>query len=307
MKSLLLLLGSLAACVTGFVPQQQHSLMRKSPLLHPETTLRHKSSARFHSNDPEDFDVNRRNVLQIAATAAPAFLLAGSSPPSSSALTPEDASESYDTYAASYDDLDGGKASSALGLDEARAQLFKKASGRVLEIGVGTGLNLAKYDTSKVTSLTLVDISEGMIQEAKKKVEGLRLDIPVEFIRADATSELEKVFGGDAFDTVVDSFSLCVMGNEGAKRCLEQVSKVVKSGNNGGRVLLLENTRSDNNFLGWYQDLTADTAATAGGKGCVYNQNVALLIRKTGGLTIMNEIPYVAGLFKSFECIRDII
>lgn len=60
-------------------------------------------------------------------------------PSCATALTPQEASRQYDTYAPSYDDLDGGKVSVALGIEDARRELIQKAKGDVLEIGVGTG------------------------------------------------------------------------------------------------------------------------------------------------------------------------
>ena len=69
-------------------------------------------------------------------------------------------------------------------------------------------------------------------------------------------------------------------------------------------MLLLENSRSSNGALGLYQDLTAQTAASAGGKGCVYNQNVVQLINSIGTLEIKAEEAYAAGLFRSFECAK---
>ena len=47
--------------------------------------------------------------------------------------------------------------------------LFAQARGSVLEIGVGTGLNLEKYNLSKLQLLTLVDVSQGMLGEATKR------------------------------------------------------------------------------------------------------------------------------------------
>ena len=62
-------------------------------------------------------------------------------------------SRAYDGYAASYDDLDGGAfAADTLGLDATRRALLAKARGDVLELGVGTGLNLPGYDATRVTS-----------------------------------------------------------------------------------------------------------------------------------------------------------
>lgn len=248
---------------------------------------------------------DRRAIIDgLVTTITTAFVVTTYSQ-TSVALSPEDASSAYDTYAPSYDELDGGAASSLLGLDEARSQLLVNARGRVLEIGVGTGLNLAKYNPSAVTFLTVADISEGMLREAKEREKSLNLPFPVDFVTADATSQLVDLFGENAFDTVVDSFSLCVMGNGGAKQCLSQMTQVVKKQSDGGRVLLLENSRSSNPIFGKYQDITADAAASAGGKGCVYNQDVGALIKDANGLEIESETSHVAGLFRSYVCVKS--
>lgn len=147
----------------------------------------------------------------------------------------------------------------------------------------------------------MVDISDGMLSQAQKRIMSRPSlqEIPLTFLKADATSELVSRFGMASFDTVVDTFSLCVMGNEGARKCLDQIQKVVKPGS--GRILLLENARSSMPFVGWYQDVTAETAAMAGGKGCIYNQDVATLIQQAG-IIVESEQEYVAGLFRSFVC-----
>jgi ubiquinone/menaquinone biosynthesis C-methylase UbiE len=173
-----------------------------------------------------------------------------------------------------------------------------------LEVGVGTGLNLRYYEPDLLKSLTLVDVSDGMLQQALARASTLVnfRGIPVRVFKADATSELISLFGEDRFDTVVDTFSLCVMGQDGAKACLDQMSRVTKR--DTGHVLLLENSRSSSPILGLFQDLTADAAASAGGKGCVYNQDVSQLIRDAGQLEIVGEELYAAGLFRSFDCRR---
>jgi ubiquinone/menaquinone biosynthesis C-methylase UbiE len=222
----------------------------------------------------------------------------------SHALSPEDASKAYDTYATTYDDLDGGSASDILGINEARTALFGQARGSVLEIGCGTGLNLARYDLSKVTGLTLLDVSDGMLREAQKRAASMDTlkSIPIRLVKADATCELVNRFGKESFDTVVDSFSFCVMGTQGAMDCLNQMRQVVKPRRDGGQILLLENTRSSNPFLGLYQDATADAAASLGGKGCVYNQDVSKIIKETGGVEVVEENLYAAGIFRGYKC-----
>jgi hypothetical protein len=92
------------------------------------------------------------------------------------------------------------------------------------------------------------------------------------------------------------------MGNEGAERCLLQMADVMKSKDDGGQMLLIENTRSSNLLLGAYQDITASPAAGLGGKGCLYNQDVGKMIQKNSGLMLLQEDAYAAGLFRSFIC-----
>jgi len=246
---------------------------------------------------------DRREFVYASACAAlPSF--ASIAP--ARAISPEEASESYDAYAATYDDLDGGSVAASLGIDEARRKLLRAAKGDVLEIGVGTGLNLDSYVFESINSLTLVDVSEGMLSQARQRVlrraGGGGATPPVRFERLDATRQLRSLFGENRFDTVVDTFSLCVMGNEGAQRCLAEMAGVVKKREDGGQILLLENTRASNPLLGYYQDITASTAADVGGKGCIYNQNVGEMIRHTEGLHLAKEEAFAAGLFRSFTC-----
>jgi len=219
-------------------------------------------------------------------------------------ITPEQASSSYDAYAPGYDALDGGSAATALGIDRARAELIRLARGDVLEVGVGTGLNLPYYSfggEDGVASLAFADVSEGMLQQTRAKSSLIPKSFPLTYTQLDATSQLVETFGKSVFDTVIDTFSLCVMGNEGAKKCLKQMKHVVKNRREGGRILLLENSRASNPLLGWYQDLTAETAASTGGKGCLYNQDVGSLIRDSG-LVIEREMLFAGGLFRSFVC-----
>lgn len=155
------------------------------------------------------------------------------------AISPQTAASSYDTYAPSYDSLDGGDAAAALGIDDARQKLLFSAKGDILEIGVGTGLNIPNYPFSsqQITSITFLDVSDGMLQQAKLKAKAnIPENVKVTFIQADATSQLKDLFGENTFDTVLDTFSLCVMGTKGAEACLSQMRSVVKKESDGGEM-----------------------------------------------------------------------
>jgi len=232
------------------------------------------------------------------------------------AISSTEAESSYDKYAPTYDALDGGSLADSLGIEKARLEIISMAKGNVLEIGSGTGLNLDKYTFASsssshgamdgVTSLTLLDVSEGMMSQARDKLLK-NVNVPeyvhVSFVKADATKDLIDLYGTEGyFDTVVDTFSLCVMGNEGAKNCLRQLQNVVKK--DSGRILLIENARSSNSALGLYQDLTANAAAQMGGKGCISNQNVGGFIRSIPGLELVKEEEYAMGVFRSYVCKR---
>jgi len=83
----------------------------------------------------------------------------------------------YDNDAQRYDSLDGSEIARKLGLDELRDDLAAKATGKVLEVGAGTGLQLSHYRWSQMRSLTAVDISNGMLAVLKEKVAQLPDDV----------------------------------------------------------------------------------------------------------------------------------
>ncbi len=95
-------------------------------------------------------------------------------------------------------------------------------------------------------------------------------------------------FPDDTFDCVVDTFSLCVFPRPDA--ALKEMARVLKP---GGRLLLLEHSRSSNALLAAYQDVT-NSAVVALSKGCAWNQDVAGLLRGAGLKPVQLE-QHVAG------------
>ena len=196
----------------------------------------------------------------------------------------------YDKSAREYDKLDGGLAASALGFDAMRAKLISQARGSVLEIGVGTGLNLPYYDFKSISDLVGVDLSTGMLREAQRRAESLG-PRSIKLIQADATA-LPLAYG--SFDSVLDTFSLCVFSDP--LLALKEMKRVLRP---GGHVLLLEHSRSDNQFLAGYQGLTAE-AVRASAKGCDWNQDVPRLVEEAG-LSIVRIDRALGGTIVSIE------
>lgn len=171
-----------------------------------------------------------------------------------------------------------------------RKEILSKARGKILEVGVGTGINLQYYDFSSIESLDGVDLSGRMLEYARQK--GFKsLGKTVNFTVAD----VEKLpFSDDSFDTVVDTFSMCVY--QDPYKAMSEMKRVLKT---GGTLLLLEHTRSRMPLLGSYQDATASPIAKLG-KGCFWNQRIDDLIQRQE-FNVLHREEYLAGLVTSYQ------
>lgn len=240
---------------------------------------------------PQDIKFSRRQALLLqTATGLSLFASQGARAEDKKTI------EIYNDASSSYDSLDGGIAASALGFNDMRAKLLAQARGKTLETAVGTGLNLPYYifGSSSVTELVGVDISTGMISEAKKRAEGLKPSGSITLLEADVTS---LPLDNDSFDSVVDSFSLCVFSQPIS--ALKEMRRVVKP---GGQVLLLEHTRSDNPLLSGYQQITAE-AVRRTSRGCDWNQDVPALLQ-AAGLEIVRMERALGGTIISIEATK---
>ena len=126
----------------------------------------------------------------------------------------------YDHWAPIYD-LVFGKVF-ATGRREAIAAA-EKVGGRILEVGVGTGISLPHY--SPDSRILGVDISDHMLDKARERVR--RLDLGnVEAIRVMDAEELE--FPDSSFDVVVAQYVVTAVTNP--ERALDEFVRVVRPG-----------------------------------------------------------------------------
>ena len=128
------------------------------------------------------------------------------------------------------------------GLAEKRKRLLAGAIGRVLEVGGGTGANLAYYGPA-VESLTVTEPEPPMLRRLRRRVDEQAPG--TEVVQAPA----EKLpFEDGSFDTAVSTLVLCGVDQP---RALGELRRVLRP---GGRLLFIEHVRSDDPGLARRQD-----------------------------------------------------
>ncbi|AGK53773.1 class I SAM-dependent methyltransferase [Bacillus sp. 1NLA3E] len=168
-----------------------------------------------------------------------------------------------------------------------RQELLKKARGRVLEIGSGTGLNFPLYDS--VDSVTAIEPNQHMINQSIPKKE--LAVVPVEIIKADAEN---LPFEDGTFDSVVATLVFCTIPD--VEKALKEMKRVCKQ---GGDFLLFEHVKMDNSFLARLQNwLTPVWKKVC--DGCCLNRDTVELINRQG-FHFVKVQKFYKGLFVIVE------
>jgi ubiquinone/menaquinone biosynthesis C-methylase UbiE len=164
----------------------------------------------------------------------------------------------------------GIAASEAAGLADRRRRLLAGATGRVLELGAGTGLNLAHYPPG-IEQLVLTEPEAPMLARLRERAASH--DPPATVVGAAA----ERLPAADAsVDTVVTTLTLCTVDD--LEAALREVHRVIAP---GGRLLFLEHVRADDERLARRQDLLAPLWLRVG-HGCHCNRATLAAIEASG-------------------------
>ena len=143
-------------------------------------------------------------------------------------------------YAAVYDRISRG--AERAGLSEDRHGLLAQAAGATIEVGAGTGANLA-YFPPAVTRLCLVEPDPNMRKRLRRRVGG-RDNVEIVDARAEALP-----FPDASFDTAVVTFALCSVAD--LDTALAEIARVLRP---GGRLLFLEHVRDTDPGVARKQD-----------------------------------------------------
>ncbi|MFT3862722.1 MAG: class I SAM-dependent methyltransferase [Solirubrobacterales bacterium] len=137
------------------------------------------------------------------------------------------------------------KATEENGLGAMRAALLAEASGRVIEIGAGTGVNLDLYG-SGVEDLSLIEPDPHMGAKLRERLAGRTAATPAHLVAAPAEA---LPFDDDSFDTAVATLVLCTVPDPVA--AIAELARVLKP---GGRLLFIEHVRADDAGRARWQD-----------------------------------------------------
>ena len=165
-----------------------------------------------------------------------------------------------------------------------RAKIVPRASGRVLEIGVGTGRNLPFYDKNRVTSLSALDPAPQMHRLARQRAHaaGLRLEL--------LELSAESIPRPDAsYDTILMTFTLCSIAEP--LPALREMRRVLKP---DGQLLFCEHGAApDPGVRRWQDRLTPIWKPMAG--GCHLNRDIPALLAAGGFKITEIEMMYLPG------------
>ncbi|MDN5566254.1 MAG: methyltransferase domain-containing protein [Psychrobacter sp.] len=165
-----------------------------------------------------------------------------------------------------------------------RAKIIPQATGEVLEIGIGSGLNLPFYNPDTVSAIVGVDPAAQMQKLARTRANDIA--IPVEIIAVDVQGIHAAT---DRFDTIVMTFTLCSIADPIA--ALQEMARVLKP---KGQLLFCEHGLApDLTVERWQHRLTPLWKPLTG--GCHLDRNIPELLAAGGFEVVALSEAYLSG------------
>ncbi len=193
----------------------------------------------------------------------------------------------YNRIAGFYDLLQGMEKG---GMEKWRISLWKEAKGKVLEVGVGTGLNIRYYPEN--VEVTAIDFSEKMLEKAKKKA--LKLGRKVD-LRLMDVQDLD--FADETFDTVITTCVFCSVPDP--VKGLKEIRRVCKK---DGKILMLEHVISKKPLIGRLMNFLNPVIVRVVGAN-INRETVENL--QQAGLKVEVEKDLILDILKHLECSKD--
>jgi ubiquinone/menaquinone biosynthesis C-methylase UbiE len=168
---------------------------------------------------------------------------------------------------------------------EQRRRVVPEAEGIVLEIGIGSGLNLRHYDRAKLDRVIGVDPDQKMLELARARAGELGIEAD---LRQASAEELP--LDENSVDTALVTYALCSIPQAGV--ALGEVRRVLRP---GGRLLFCEHGRSNRASTAKWQDRLTPIWKQFSG-GCHLNRDVAGLIKAAGFEVLILDnfkLPYI--------------
>ena len=165
-----------------------------------------------------------------------------------------------------------------------RSKVVPLASGRVLEIGIGTGLNLGHYDKTRVAQVVGLDPGVEMHPLARKRARAAGITVQLVALSA------ERIPFADAeFDTVLVTYTLCTIPDPLA--ALREMRRVLKP---DGRLIFCEHGLArDASVRNWQRRLTPSWSRMAG--GCHLDRDIPGLLQQAGFRFVDLQTAYLPG------------
>jgi ubiquinone/menaquinone biosynthesis C-methylase UbiE len=165
-----------------------------------------------------------------------------------------------------------------------RRKVVPRAIGRVLEVGVGSGLNLGFYDGGRVERIWGLDPSRTLLDRAQARTPPRGIDV-----RLLEGSAEDIPFVDAAFDTVVSTFTMCTIPD--LPRALGEMRRVLRR---GGRLLFAEHGLSPEGGVAFWQRWLSPCWRLLSG-GCNVDRAIASSIERAGFRITGLDAAYLPG------------